>query len=38
MTIDLAKRVRRPWVGDWRNAVLKQRRTDLYGGLLERER
>jgi predicted amidohydrolase len=36
MSIDLAKRVRRPWVGDWRNAVMKQRRTDAYRGLLER--
>jgi predicted amidohydrolase len=36
MTIDLARRVRRPWVGDWRNAVGKQRRTDAYRGLLER--
>ncbi|MCD6404696.1 MAG: carbon-nitrogen hydrolase family protein [Planctomycetes bacterium] len=28
--IDLAKKVRRPWVGDWRNQVLKERRTDAY--------
>ncbi len=28
--IDLAKKFRRPWVGDWRNQVLKERRTDAY--------
>lgn len=28
--IDLARKVRRPWVGDWRNQVVKERRTDAY--------
>ena len=34
-TIDLAKKVRRPWIGDWRNAVVKQRRTDAYHKVVE---
>lgn len=28
--IDLAKKVRRPYAGDWRNRVIKERRTDAY--------
>jgi predicted amidohydrolase len=33
--VDLARKTRRPWVGDWRSAALKQRRTDAYRGLLD---
>ncbi len=33
--VDLAKKLRRPWIGDWRNAVFKQRRTDAYLKLVE---
>jgi predicted amidohydrolase len=36
--IDLSRRVRRPWVGDWGRAALKQRRIDAYGRLLEETR
>jgi len=32
---DLAKVFRRPYIGDWHNAVFKQRRTDAYSKLLE---
>ena len=28
--INLAEKVRRPWVGDWKNQLVKQRRTDAY--------
>ncbi len=30
----LGEKVKRPWVGDWHSAVLKQRRTEAYVGLL----
>lgn len=33
--IDLAKRYRRPWVGDWQNQVIHQRRTDAYLKLVQ---
>jgi predicted amidohydrolase len=36
--LDLSRRVRRPWVGDWGRAALKQRRVDAYGRLLEETR
>jgi predicted amidohydrolase len=38
LALDLSHRVRRPWVGDWGRAALKQRRTDAYGPLLEERR
>jgi len=34
-TIDLASPVRRPWIGDWRRALVKQRRIEVYGRLLQ---
>jgi predicted amidohydrolase len=37
-TIDLARPVFRPWVGDWHSAALKQRRPDAYRSLLEEPR
>jgi len=37
-SLDLSRRVRRPWVGDWGRAALKQRRVDVYGPLLEEAR
>ena len=33
--VELGRKVRRPWVGDWHAAVLKQRRPETYRGLLE---
>jgi len=33
--VDLARKFRRPWIGDWHNAVIKQRRTDAYQKLVE---
>ena len=33
--IDLAWRFRRPWVGDWQNQVIHQRRTDAYLKLVQ---
>ena len=33
--IDLAKRHRRPYRGDWRNQVVKERRTDAYLKLVQ---
>ena len=33
--VELGRKVRRPWVGDWHAAVLKQRRPEAYRGLLE---
>jgi predicted amidohydrolase len=33
--IDLTKKIRRPWIGDWHNAVIKQRRTDAYQKVVE---
>ena len=38
LALDLSRRVRRPWVGDWGRAALKQRRVDAYGPLLEEAR
>ena len=29
-TVDLSKRFRKPWIGEWRNQVIRQRRTDSY--------
>jgi predicted amidohydrolase len=37
-TLDLARKQRRPWLGDWGSAVIKQRRVDTYGPLLEEPR
>jgi predicted amidohydrolase len=34
----LGAKMKRPWIGDWRSAVLKQRRPEAYGGLLEEPR
>ncbi len=34
-TVDLAKPVLRPWVGNWHAAVLKQRRPETYRGISE---
>jgi len=34
----LGGKTKRPWVGDWRSAVPKQRRPETYGGLLEEPR
>ncbi|MHC4712811.1 MAG: carbon-nitrogen hydrolase family protein [Planctomycetota bacterium] len=33
--ISLTKRVRRPWIGDWRNQIVKQRRSDAYLKLVQ---
>ena len=34
----LGGKMKRPWVGDWRSAVPKQRRPEAYGSLLEEPR
>lgn len=34
----LGEKVRRPWVGDWRSVLPKQRRTETYGALVEEPR
>lgn len=34
----LGEKVRRPWTGDWRSVLPKQRRTEAYGGLVEEGR
>jgi len=33
--LDLTKKFRRPYIGDWRNAVFKHRRTDAYQKIVE---